>query len=69
MESYGLQPKWPRLPFVGLDFLPQFCYFGHNFLTKMLESQPMTLKDWYYSLFSNKNFESINWLLAPSDLS
>jgi len=44
MESYGLQPKWPRLPFVGLDFLPQFCYFGHNFLTKMLESQPMTLR-------------------------
>jgi len=54
MASYALQPKWPRLPFMGLDFLPKFRFLSHNLRSKISKKPIKGSNDSKYCLVFNK---------------
>jgi len=55
MTSYGLKPKWPKLPFVGLDILSKFRFLSHNFRSRNARKLIKAFKDSKDSLVSDKN--------------
>jgi len=54
LVTYGLQPMWPRSPFVGSDFLLKFWFWSHNFRSRNANEPIKGSNDMNYSLVSNK---------------
>jgi len=64
MAIYNMSVIHPRLAFVDVKILTNFCFVGHNFGSRYARNPLKCSKDSDDSLVSKKNLSQKNWLIG-----